>query len=54
MKPVEEYHDYDEFIEKVCSRCRYKEVCDEYEFRYGIRLASRVHGIVRCPMYEED
>ena len=41
-------------LEEMCRRCRYSEVCDEYEFRYGVRLATIIDGEVRCPMYEED
>ena len=49
----EKYSELDDFIDHVCKRCRYYEVCEEYEFRFGVRLASKVHGVIRCPMFEE-
>ena len=53
-EPYEQYEDLDDFIENVCSKCRYSEICDEYEFRFGVRLCSKVHGVIRCSMFEVD
>ena len=41
------------FVKKICSKCQYAEVCDEYEFRYGVRLAKEIDGVVRCPFSME-
>ena len=44
----------EKFVKEVCSKCEYKEVCDEYEFRFGVRLARKASdGVIRCPFVVE-